>query len=270
MTDLDRLLDGSPSPRTRALLRAGQAETPPERFSRQLLVSVSAAATVGAVATTATASLATSAKLGGLVSGAAVGSAAAPGLALVAAKWVAVGVLGGGILAASADLALSPGREKASAAKAVNVSVARRAEPPVAVAAPREGTAAKPLEPTESTESSAAPAGNAATTASGTAPVAVPAGAPSGQLGREVELIDRVRRALAAGNTSRALSELDAFARVANTGVLDREARVLRIQALREAGDATGARKLADQYLLDFPNDAHAIRLRAQDANHKP
>jgi hypothetical protein len=103
-----------------------------------------------------------------------------------------------------------------------------------------------------------------------TLPSAATSSPPSGQLGRDVELIDQVRRALRAHNTSLALNALDRYKLVASTGVLDREARVLRIQALRDAGNIAGASKLAAQYIADFPDDAHAARLRAQAASVKP
>ncbi|HXK19483.1 MAG TPA: hypothetical protein VNG33_16855 [Polyangiaceae bacterium] len=263
MTDLDRLLDGSPSPRTRALLRAGQTETSPDQFAERLLASVAAAAAVGSVTTAAAGSLSTGAKVGGAVSGAAAGSGAAPGLALVAAKWVAVGVLGGGILAASADLALSPKRAPARAPTEASGAVVRPAT------SPANDVAQHAPAPAEPAASPASP-GSMPTVQPGAGAVAAASATRSGQLGREVELIDRVRRALASGNSSLALSELDAYARVASTGVLDREARVLRIQALRDAGDVAGARKLTAQYLADFPNDAHAARLRAQDSKATP
>ncbi|HEX2874349.1 MAG TPA: hypothetical protein VHP33_24010 [Polyangiaceae bacterium] len=276
MTELDRLLNQSESSRTRALLRAGKAETSPDGFSDKLLVGVGAALAASVVSSAAAASLAAGASatsagsatsgVGAAVGnvGAAVGSGAAPSLVLVAAKWVAVGVLGGGILAAGADFALSPDREPERAPQAVsaNVDLGNAAEPrpPAPLVTPRVAPTAsaqpKPLNspPTAAHGSSAPPS----------------ASANASRLGREVQLIDRARRALSVGNTSLALSELDAYQRIATTGVLDREARVLRIRALREGGDEAGARKLSDQYLRDFPGDPHAKRLQAQDTKAKP
>jgi hypothetical protein len=262
MTDLERLLDESPSPRSRALLRAGRAETAPAGFSERLLLSVGAAAAAGAAATGVAASISTSAKLGAGVSGTASGAIGSASLALVATKWVAVGVLGGGILGAGVELAFAPRGAKSSAPRSTSVSVAK----PVASSANAEAHADATVVERE--------APSLVVASSRSAQIATPASASSTtrsrQLGREVEVIDRVRRALASDNSALALSELDSFARIATTGVLDREARVLRIRALRDAGDAAEARKLADQYLLDFPNDAHAVRMRSQDAGRKP
>jgi hypothetical protein len=269
MTELDRLLNESESSRTRALLRAGKAETSPAGFAERLLASVGAAAAASAISSAAAASVATGTKVTsaatGSAVGAAVGSGAAPSLALVAAKWRAVGVLGGGILAAGADLALSPEREQQPAPQTLgaNAPAANSPKPPTA-------TPVAASTPTPATSAQPAPANLAPSDVRGSASTAPSASAGTSQLRREVELIERVRRALSAGNTSLALSELDAYQRVASTGVLDREARVLRIRALREGGDEAGARKLSDQYLLDFPSDPHASGLRARDAEANP
>jgi hypothetical protein len=259
MTDPNRLVDGSQSPHTRALLRAGKAETSPDGFSERLLASVAGAAAPSKVTSAAGASFGSGAKLGGAVAGAGSSSGAATSVVLGAAKWVAVGMLGGGILAASADVALSPRRETTSAFAKTDASVVRATPPktqvpPAGPSSPAEPTAVASPRTLDLVKEKG---GNVAT---------APSSVQASQLGHEVELIDRVRRALAAGNTSLALSELTAYERVSRTGVLDREARVLRIQALRDAGDAAGAQQLTARYLADFPDDAHALRLRAQDA----
>lgn len=268
MTDLERLLDESPSPRTRALLRAGRAETPPPRFSEQLLASVGAAAAVGVATTGVAASVSTSVKLAGSISGAASSAILSPSLALLAAKWVVVGALGGGALAAGVELAVAPQGATSNAPRSTvtnapsSTIVASPVAPSTKAEALPDARTVEPIAPSL-VIASGAPA-RAAT------PVAASSATGSRQLGREVEVIDRVRSALASGNSALALRELDSFARMATTGVLDREARVLRIRALRDAGDAAEARKLADQYLLDFPNDAHAVRMRLQDVGSKP
>lgn len=264
MTDLDRLLHGSQSPRTRALLRAGQSEHAPERFAERLLLEVSAAIATGTLTSFAAASVTAGAKLGTAASGAATSGAAGPSLALVVAKWMALGVLGGGVLAAGANAALSPNSHQAS-----TPTRATRAAPPV-VTPPAQHAALGASSPTNAAATSDAPDSSAPAATHVTLPSAATSSPPSGQLGREVELIDQVRRALRAHNTSLALNALDRYSLVASTGVLDREARVLRIQSLRDAGDIAGANKLAAQYIADFPDDAHAARLRAPAASVKP
>lgn len=101
-------------------------------------------------------------------------------------------------------------------------------------------------------------------------PSAGPGGQP-GQLGREVRAIDHARQLLASGNFSQALLELDAFDRTANTGVLDREARVLRIETLYKLGFVARASALTEKYVGLYPNDAHVAQLRALErgTNHQ-
>jgi hypothetical protein len=262
MTNIERLLDDSPNSRTRALLLAGCSEVPPARFSQQLLASLGAATAVGAATSGVAASLSTGTKVGGFISGAASSSVAAPSLALMAAKWVAVGVLGGGILAAGTEAAFAPRAVPSRAPRVTKIGEMNPVAPNVNIAPQRTVAPVAPVV-------SSPPSASSARAPHATAP-AVASETRSGALRNEVAIIDRVRRALASGNTSLALSELDGFARTSTTGVFDREARVLRIQSLRDAGDVAGARKLADQYLLDFPGDAHAVRLRAQDASPQP
>jgi hypothetical protein len=84
----------------------------------------------------------------------------------------------------------------------------------------------------------------------------------AGPLTLELERIDRARAAVAAGAPERALDELSLYERVRTTGTLDREARVLRIDALLMLGRRDEARHLARGYLERFPKDAHATRLR--------
>jgi hypothetical protein len=121
--------------------------------------------------------------------------------------------------------------------------------------------------PTEATVAEPVVAGSAAAESSGKpaerAPASAPPSATSGQLGREVMQMDRARAAFASGDAARSVAELDAFERLAQTGVLDREARVLRIDALRQLGRNAEARELARRYVRLYPNDAHAQRLRA-------
>jgi hypothetical protein len=85
---------------------------------------------------------------------------------------------------------------------------------------------------------------------------------PPGSLARDVARIDSARSALAANDATRALGELDAYERSPRAGVLDREALLLRIDALARQGATDEMRVLALQYLQRFPDDAHAPRVR--------
>jgi hypothetical protein len=165
---------------------------------------------------------------------------------------VVLGALGGGFLAAGANLALSPNAvSRATPTEVTRVATASLPTPALeAAATPLAAVTSAAAPPSESPSAPKA--------------VATPSvSASSGQLGREVELIDRVRRAIAAGDAQLALAELDAHSKITKSGVLDREARVLRIQALYLAGDTARAEQLSARYLAEFPNDALAARLRA-------
>jgi hypothetical protein len=258
MNELERLLQSSASQRTRALLRAARSEAPPDDFGRRLRVGVSAAVSVASVASSAAASLTAATGGGG---SALSGGQIASSLALATVKWLAVGMMGGAVLAAAAELAFAPATSEAPLAphqlqgKAAPVAV-RDAEGPGS--APVENVPAPKLEaPTSS--SSPAPA-----------PVVAGGSARPGHLGRDVAMIDRARRALSASNYAQALSALDEYSRAGTTGALDREARVLRIEALRRSGDVAGAERLTAKYLSEFPSDAHGTRLRSLDAGSTP
>ncbi len=80
---------------------------------------------------------------------------------------------------------------------------------------------------------------------------------------REVRQIDAARLALASRNADGALAVLDDYNRSRIVGVLDREALLLEIEAFMQKQNVDRARQLARQYVVRFPMDAHAQRLRA-------
>jgi hypothetical protein len=84
-----------------------------------------------------------------------------------------------------------------------------------------------------------------------------------GGLGRDLSQIDETRRALRTGDASAAQALLDAYEHRRETSFFDREAVVLRIEALVQQGQRERAAKLAADYFRRFPNDVHAPRLRA-------
>ena len=79
-------------------------------------------------------------------------------------------------------------------------------------------------------------------------------------------MIDAARAALGSHDSSTALSILNRYDAHVRTHVLDREARLLRIDALVQSGDRASAARLAQAYFNDLPNDPHAARLRAISA----
>ena len=82
-------------------------------------------------------------------------------------------------------------------------------------------------------------------------------------LAREVRQIDSARQALESRDAEGALAALDSYERSRVVGVLDREALLLKIEALSQKQELERAKALTRQYLERFPTDAHAPRLRA-------
>ncbi|HEU5074689.1 MAG TPA: hypothetical protein VFU02_10955 [Polyangiaceae bacterium] len=85
----------------------------------------------------------------------------------------------------------------------------------------------------------------------------------TGVLAREVRQIDSARQALESRNADGALAALDTYERSKVVGVLDREALLLKIEALIQKQDLGGAKALARHYVERYPTDTHAPRLRA-------
>jgi hypothetical protein len=248
MTSPNRLLDSARNPNARELLRAGLEERPKP-----------AALRATALALGVTASVALTAPATAMV---------APSLALMAAKWVAVGTLAGITLAGGVNVI---------ATRVVASSPAPSAAPLRPSTAPSTRVAAPPVvrEPAVVPE----PAADVSPRAGARSPVSAPApniALPPANAERhstamlperpglagEVANIDAARRALAAGDAGTALQQLEQYYGRARTGTLDREAQLLRIDALLRAGQSARAHQLAEQYLASYPHDPHAARLR--------
>jgi hypothetical protein len=261
VTEFRPLLESSANPRTRELLRAGLAERPSARAVERTAAALGA----GVALTTSTASAAV---FGGTAASAAGGSSAVGALAL--AKWLAVGALSGTVVAGGAALVQHSFDESESAAHATPAAAREAAGDARRVSG--AGTA-----PERKTDQ---PFGAASGTAPGEddelvpqrspnplPPSTVPSSAGSGALVADGPLtlelahIDRARAALARGEAERALGELSAYRAIRTTGTLDREAWILRIDALLLLGKRDEARELARSYLERFPRDAHATRL---------
>ena len=86
----------------------------------------------------------------------------------------------------------------------------------------------------------------------------------------ELALLDRARVAMDAGDTGRALSLLDGYARRFPRGHMTPEATVLRIEALVQAGDEAGATRLARAFLEGAPDTPYAARFRSLLARSNP
>jgi hypothetical protein len=278
MNEFRRLLESSPNPRTRELLETGLSDRPdPGSLGRT-------AAALGALGTASVAAP-------GISAASAAGSIGQATTVLVA-KWIGVGLVTGGLLGTGAatvtarHVAPELRPHAAGVTSAARVQDSRR-RPPGAVAdegsraeptsddreaaavpispSPRAAATRSPSQPDESAR--VAPAGDRAGHPSSGEVAEAPSAATAqvddpGRLAAEVALIDRAKQMLGRGDAAGALRELDVYRRSRNTGALEREALVLRIESLARIGATSEARRLAQSYLETFPNDAHGGRLR--------
>jgi hypothetical protein len=81
-------------------------------------------------------------------------------------------------------------------------------------------------------------------------------------LALEVQLLDRARGALLAGDAIGSLSVLDEYQSAQRTGILAPEAQVLRIQVLERLGRTGAASALARDFVGRHPGSRHAAALR--------
>jgi hypothetical protein len=81
------------------------------------------------------------------------------------------------------------------------------------------------------------------------------------RLREELDVLRAARQALAAGAPARALAVL--HAKADGFSLLPVEAGIVRIEALRSAGDENGARRLARELLREHSAGPYAERLKA-------
>jgi hypothetical protein len=267
-----RLLDSTRNAAVRELLQAGVRERPRPSALHATALAVGVSLSVVTASTTATAA----------AGGATAAALVTPSLTLLAAKWLVLGTLGGLALAAGAtfasELATSADESpSASAARgeAAATSVRQRPNAPQNTTALHSARAAAAVPRTEGSKdpivalavpsrpaSVGKPSAQTATSAGRATPAS--ASLPALQsLSREVAMIDGARRSLASADAAGALRQLDEYSAVMRTGTLDREAQLLRIDALTQSGQHAPALSLAERYLASYPNDPHAARLRA-------
>jgi hypothetical protein len=267
MNSPERLFQSCQHPEARELLRAGMAEAPRPSAKRAaaLVLGIGAAISVTSAAGAATASVATA------TATATASAVAAPSIALLVGKWIALGTVAGLALAGGANALSSPAEAPQQQAAApvlpalqATPAVAQHPTPPTrneSASAPAAAEAPTPLPASPNAKPAAEPAAASPAVAAN-----LPSSAqlPDGRdLGREVAQIDAARRAVAAGNAGVALSHLDQYAALDRTSTLDREAQLLRIDALLLSGRKAEALRLAQGYLALHPGDPHSTRLRA-------
>jgi hypothetical protein len=94
------------------------------------------------------------------------------------------------------------------------------------------------------------------------APEVAPIVPAASSLPAEVRLLDEARGSLSAHEPAKAIATLDRYDTAFPGGVLRPEARVLRIQALLDAGDRASATRLADELFRVDPSGPYAQRVR--------
>jgi hypothetical protein len=255
--DFDRLVETSPHALTRELLNTGLEDSPPASAAPRVAAALGLSASIAAVGVPA------------LGAGSAVVAGASPlGVAAVV-KWLGMGLLAGTVVSGGAALTRRSAPPPAR-------SVAATTTPSPAAATPLERRAGRDgVQRTEAGAPVAAtppappaplalavPPGGARVHSARNEPAVAAVPSAASALAYEVARIDEARVALRGGNALAALAALARYDEERQTRVLDREAAVLRIEALRSAGRTNDARAQASRYVDRFPSDAHSASLR--------
>jgi hypothetical protein len=254
--ELRRLVESSPHALTRDLLDSGVEDAPPPRSASRVAAALGLAAGVTGAGMPA---LAVASGASGTLLG---GSSHVGAVAIL--KWLGAGLLAGTVVSGGAAIA----RRGVSSSERPTPTLTET--PPRGTPAPRAGgefAAPRTDAPARPLPLDAPPAGRSAPSTSRVGPASTgPAVATlpdeGSALAYEVARIDQARVSLRAGNAKEALAALTRYDEERRTRVLDREAAVLRIEALRLAGLGTEAREQAQRYLDRFPADAHTAGLR--------
>ena len=135
--------------------------------------------------------------------------------------------------------------------------------PPPSSRTPLPNDPPKPSRPTAASAASGAAISNFATESGPVANEPSPPVTAQHSLESEVALLDFAQRALAAGQPSVALQDLDTHRRVFPNPHLLPEATLVQIEALLALGRSVEARKLGEQLLAAQPTGALAQRVKS-------
>jgi hypothetical protein len=243
------------------LLRSARLDVPPSSGKGRTLAALGLAAAMSTTAGTG-------------------GAATAVAAVGWAAKWLAIGAIGGTIVATVEGLnPLVPEAPRLwqpaavqSARAAPPRSPAHDVGPAPAEAPPSDIVAEAETEPQIPPATAPLPATRSAPPASPPVPPAQPALAPERAtalpamgtaLADEVNALDEARRALASGDAEGSLRALDAYDLRFGKRRLGPEATLLRIEALLTQGRTESAQKLGDQLLAAEPSGAYSQRVRS-------
>jgi hypothetical protein len=184
------------------------------------------------------------------------------GAAARAAKWTAIGAIGGGSLVA---VWLSPPAPREPALAPTSVAPAAPSEvAPARIGAPALAEPAAATEPASASTPPAPGHGARPRKASGASlsSRASQTSAAESLLAREVAALDAARRALAVGASASALRQIERYHRDFPQGELSADADVLAIEALAAEGDGAATKRAARRFLRQYPRDPHVARIR--------
>jgi hypothetical protein len=253
MMKFRRLVESSPHALTRDLLDSAREDAPPAQSAPRIAAALGLAAgvTSAGMPALAVSSGASAALLAGSSKLGVVG----------VMKWLGAGLLIGTVTSGGAAIVYR-GPASTSSSQVPQGTAPRVSPAPRAGAESRAPRAEAPLPAVPpGTPLTASPAPRVARSGLAGEPAVATLPATSA-LAYEVALIDQARVSLRAGDARGTLTALTRYEEEQQTRVLDREAAVLRIEALRLAGRHSEARELAQRYLDRFPVDAHAAGLR--------
>jgi hypothetical protein len=231
-----------------SLLRAGRDEWPSDDALSRTLTAVGAGAAAVAVTSGAAAGVSAGTK----------GSAALIGFGSIV-KWLGMGAASGTLVAGIAHGITAPTPARVSnGAVSPSVEPAGRATRRQDALRDRLRVVATP-EAVPTHEPSASPPRIADAPALSQEPADGELGVP---LAAEVALVDRARAALAGGEPSRTLRELEPYEAMFPERRLGPEVLYLRMEAYVALGNAEKARETAERSVRLFPRSPHAARAR--------
>jgi hypothetical protein len=238
MKDPARLLERGASDMERQLLQAGAMEEPPGSSMKR------AAAVLGVSA-------------GAVLAARGAAAVSLPTKIWVALKWVGIGVAGVGT-AALLYMTQSP-------APVVDPTPPSAREPAV-VSAPEPAPAPEQVVPVEPAEVAPAdpPARAAKPRVLRPAPVEEPEEEPkpaASTLREQQALIEQARVQLRQSNPNAALETLNLYQSRFPSGSFSQDAALVRMEALAASGNRSGARALAERFLVNYPNSVYAKRV---------
>lgn len=237
MKDLNRLLDEpGTDPLEANLLRLARSEGPSGESRRRILAGLGMGVAAGTLSQTSGAAQT------------AAGSAAKS----AALKWGVASVIAVGA-SVVAFISLRPSASvSAAVAPMTSLAAPRAAAAPVPSVAPVTTSIDTAVVPVTKVEDLPTLAGDTEIKS---------VSAPS--LAEEVAAIKSAKAALASGNASQSLHELDAYRTRFPRGRLAQEASIVRIEALLKSGNASAANALADRFLAANADSPYAARVHS-------